>query len=189
MSQLNFAWSRLLQVDHHGFNIRESPLILSTPSTVNFRKLSFSSVTPFCYGAVASGGVLYYRCGEHSYGFRPVTWGRVAIMRKSWKSCKRSGLWGVASVMPPGCVLPPHLIYFPMNWVSSSTSSYSWTTIELLFLLLLLLSVISPCSSPFPRVPLSPHSGLGRFTASSMLIGFIQSEHDHWAISNYFRWY
>lgn len=40
-----------------------------------------------------------------------------------WQSWEKAGkaaarevaCEGFAAVMPPGCVLPPHLIYFPMN--------------------------------------------------------------------------
>lgn len=51
--------------------------------------LRVTGVTPFCYGAVASRGVLYFRCREHSHRFRAVTWNRVAVMRKSWKKAAR----------------------------------------------------------------------------------------------------
>lgn len=163
------------------FNNRGSPLIS--------RRLGFTGVTPF----------FLRRCRFSRCPTLPVrrTFSRAQTshmgqsgnhekeLRGKWtvRGCFSNAPWLCASSSP-------HLFSHELSVLLHLLLLLNRNCLLLLFpllLLLLLLSVISPCSPPFPRVPLSPHSGLGRFTASSMLIGFIPSEHDHWAISNYFR--
>lgn len=62
-------------------------------------------------------------------------------------------------------------------FLSSLFSSTLCTTLFSLFLAYSLSLLLCPS--------LSPYGGLGRLTAYSMLIGFIQTDGDHWAISNY----
>lgn len=51
------------------------------------------------------------------------------------------------------------------------------------------LSLVGSVLPPSSHQSLFPYGGLGWFAGKSMLIRFIQTEGDHWAISNYTRSY
>lgn len=94
-----------------------------------------------------------------------------------------------SSCFPSGCQLLLLFISLSMSLLfcllfhcfPSSSAIFTFTSVQSLFCSCLVGYVLPLSQHP----SISPYRGLRQFVASSMLITFIQTEHNRWTISNY----